>query len=244
MNNTGPSSLNIVNPIQTIGATGVNFIGNGVTMSGTWYLGGGSSAINIRNNGVGTTVTLAGAMSGTSGTVTYSGANGGKIILSGANTYTGPTAVGVSGDTNVRLVLGAANTIASSSKVIMAGGTLDPDGFTHAMQNTTLSLTANSMIDYGAGPAELEFANSSSLSWSGVLDLANWNPDVDILRVGDDATGLTPAQLADIEANGGGLGTAQISPQGFVYVIPEPSAALLGLLGGMGLLWSVRRRTA
>src|SRR5208283_6158845 len=115
-------------PIQTIVATSVNFIGNGVTMSGTWYLGGGSSAINIRNNGVGTVVTLSGAMSGTSGKVTFSGANGGTIVLSGANSYTGPTAVGVSGDTNVRLTLGAANTIASSSSVIMNGGTLDPDG--------------------------------------------------------------------------------------------------------------------
>ncbi len=64
MNNTGPSTVNIANPLQTIGASGINFIGNSATFSGNWYLGGGSTVNNIRNNGVGTTLTLSGVLSG------------------------------------------------------------------------------------------------------------------------------------------------------------------------------------
>jgi len=253
MNNTGSSSLNIVNPVQTIGATGVNFIGNGVTMSGTWYLGGGSSAINVRNNGVGTTVILSGAMSGTSGAVTYSGANGGTIVLKGANTYTGPTVVGVTGDTSIRLTLGAANTIASSSGVTMAGGTLDPDGFHHAMTSTTLGLSASSTIDYSAGAAELDFANSSGVAWTPALTLnlttagaVNWNNSSDYLEVGTGPTGLTAGQLGEIEFNGADKGDAAISAQGYVFdagQVPEPSTIALSLLGGLSLFWGIRRRT-
>jgi len=254
MQNNGPSTVNIANPVQTIGATGVDFIGNGVTYSGNWYLGGGASAINIRNNGVGTTVTLSGALSATSGTVTYSGANGGTIVLSGANTYTGPTAVGVSGDTNFRLTLGAANTIASSSRVIMAGGTLDPDGFHHVMSSTTLGLTASSTIDFTSGAAEMDFANSSGVAWIAALTLnlvatghGNWNQNGDHLEIGTDATGLTSAQLAEIEFNGTDLGDAAIDANGYIYdtaqPIPEPSTVVLSLLG-LGALWTIRRRTA
>jgi hypothetical protein len=120
---------------------------------------------------------------------------------------------------------------------------LDPGGFNHAMTATTLGLTAASTIDFSAGASELDFANSSALTWSGTLNLANWTFGVDALRFGTDATGLTAAQLADIEFNGAGLGTAQLDAFGYV-VVPEPSTALLGLLGGLGAMWAVRRRTA
>ena len=127
----------------------------------------------------------------------------------------------------------------------MAGGTLDPDGFHHAMTSTTLGLTASSTIDFGAGASEVDLANSSALIWTGVLNLNNWDPSKDVLRVGTDGTGLTSAQLADIEwdGNSGYLGDAQIDANGYVS-IPEPSTVLLGLLGGLGVMWHIRRRTA
>jgi hypothetical protein len=41
------------------------------------------------------------------------------------------------------------------------------------------------------------------------------------------------------------LGTAGINSVGDIVVAtPEPSSILLGLVGGVGVLWSVRRRKA
>jgi fibronectin-binding autotransporter adhesin len=168
------------------------------------------------------------------------------LVLSGANTYSGSTTISAG-----RLTLGAANTIASSSSVIMAGGTLDPDGFHHAMTATTLGLTASSILDYSSGAAEIDFANSSGVAWTSGMTLnlvstggGNWNNSSDYLEVGT-ATGLTSGQLAEIEFNGTDLGDAGITSQGYIIdtaQIPEPSTVVLSLLGGLGLLWNIRRR--
>lgn len=142
------------------------------------------------------------------------------------------------------LQLEIAKAIASSSSLVTKGGTFDPGGFDQAMASTTMSLTASSTIDFGARASESRFANSSALTWTGILNLANWNSSLDLLRVGTDANGLTAAQLGMIEFNGAGLGNARLDSLGFVVVIPEPSTALLGLLGGRSLMWTVRRRKA
>jgi hypothetical protein len=98
------------------------------------------------------------------------------------------------------------------------------------MGSTTLGLTTStstSTIDYSFSPsgAELDFANSSTQSWTGnLLNLKGWNPAIDKLRIGTDATGLTPAQLAKIEFDGSGLGTAVIDPTGYVHVYYGASA--------------------
>jgi PEP-CTERM motif len=242
MNNTGSSSVNIANAVQTIGTTGVNFIGSSATMSGNWFLGGGSSAINIRNNGVSTIETLSGVLSGTSGTVTFSGANGGTILLSGVNTYTGATAIGVSGDTAMTLKLGIANAIAASKGVILAGGTLDPGGFNQTFG--TLGLTANSVIDFEAGGATLDFADSHTQTWTSgdKLDIINWNASIDSIYFGDTSGALTAGQLGDIEFNGVS-GDAELNSLGeLIQVVPEPSTIALGLLGGLGVFLMRRKK--
>ena len=207
--------------------------------SGAWSLG--TNNLILRSSGGSTSpLTISGAISGTGNVALSANANS-AIILSGPNTYTGTTTVGVGG-TPVTLKLGAANTIASSSSLIMAGGTLDPGGFNHAMGSTTLGLTAaGSAIDFVSGASELDFANSSALTWSGTLNIANWNPSLDRVRFGTDATGLTSTELGDIEF-GGVSGLAQLDANG--YLVPEPSTVLLGLLGGLGTMWAARRRTA
>ena len=53
----------------------------------------------------------------------------------------------------------------------MAGGTLDLGGFNHTMNSTTLGLTASSTLLLNGGSST--FANSSALTWSGTLDLAD-----------------------------------------------------------------------
>jgi autotransporter-associated beta strand protein len=207
-----------------------------VTFSGSWTLPANGTS-TFQNQSAGTKVTFSGAISGGAG---FTKAGAGTVVLSGANTYFGPTTI-----TAGTLQLGVANAIASSSSVIMGGGTMDPDNFDQLMTSTTLGLTANSTIDFGAGATHLELANSSSLTWTAgtILNLVNWIPGVDWVRFGTDGTGLTLAQLSQIEFDGAGLGTAQLDRFGIV-VIPEPSTALLGLLGGLGVIWTVRRRTA
>jgi autotransporter-associated beta strand protein len=222
-----------------------------VVSTGTWSLG--ANNILIRNNGNSTSpLTLSGQISGTA-SLNFSGANGGKIILSGANTYSGSTTVGITGDTAITLTLGAANTIASSSSLIMAGGITDPNGQVQTMRSTTLGLTANSTFDYTSGAAEMDFANSSGVAWTSGMTLnlkstggGNWNLSGDALEIGTDTTGLIASQLLEIEFNGADLGAAGITSTGYIYdtaqVVPEPSTALLGLLGGLGVMSNIRRR--
>jgi hypothetical protein len=239
----GGSTLTLANNFaNTTTGGGINFASAAntpVVSTGTWSLG--ANNLNLRNNGNGTApLTLSGAISGTAN-LTVSGANGGKIIVSGANTYSGSTTVGSSAATSITLQAGAANEFANSSSLIMAGGTFNPGAFNQAMASATLSLTANSTIDFAAGASELDFANSSALTWTGVLNLANFDPALDKVRFGTDGTGLTVAQLRELEFNGIGLGGAQIDSSGFILV-PEPSTVLLGLLGGLSLLWTIHRR--
>jgi len=235
---------------SSVSGAGVNFAADAntpVNSTGTWSLG--ANNLVLRNNGNATSpLTLSGAISGTAN-IALSANNGGTIIFSGANTYTGTTTItgpggAGTGTTVVRLKLGAANTIASSSSVVLAGGVLDPGGLNHNMSNTTLGLaasTAGSTIDFAAGGSELDFANSSSLTWAAsTLNLLNWDPAVDKLRFGTDSTGLTSAQLADIKFNGSGQGTAVLDADGYVTT-PEPSSCVLLLAGSLLL---VRRRGA
>jgi len=224
---TGGNTITLPNnfQVETLG-TGVDFgsaANTPVISTGWWNLG--TNNLMLKNNGDATApLTISGVISGTAG-LSLSANYNGTIILSGANTYTGTTTIG-KGASAVTLKLGAANTIAGSSGVVMAGGTLDPGGLSHAMFSTTLGLTAASVIDFGAGPSELDFASSSSLTWAGTLNLTNWDSTKDKLRFGTDATGLTVGQLAEIEFNGSGLGTAKLDSNGYLVVF-EPSTGLL-----------------
>ena len=251
---TGGSLITLANNFSMFASGGINFASAAntpVRSTGTWSLG--ANNLNLRNNGNSTApLTLTGVISGT-GNMSFSGANGGTISLSGANTYSGTTTVGMTGDTAIRLTLAAANTIASSSQLIMFGGTVDPAGQHHTMTGTTLALTGNSAFDFTSGAAEMDFAKSAGVAWTAgkTLNLVstgggNWNLSSDYLEVGTDGTGLTTAQLAEIEFNGADLGAAGITSTGYIYdtaqVVPEPSTVLLGLLGGLGVMSNIRRR--
>jgi hypothetical protein len=238
---------------SSVSGAGINFSADAntpVTSSGTWTLG--ANNVVLRNNAGSTSpVKLTNVISGGGNVTLSTNSTGSSFTFSGANAYTGTTTITGAGGTgagsgNIRLVLGAANTIASSSGVALGGGILDPGGFNHAMGSTTLALltsTGASTIDFAAGASEVDFANSSAVNWTGAtLNLLNWDPNVDKLRFGTDATGLTAAQLAKIEFNGADLGTAALDANG--YVVPEPGCLSLLGLAAMPLFGRRRRRRA
>jgi hypothetical protein len=250
---SGGATVTLANNFtSTVSGAGVNFAADAntpVTSTGTWTLG--ANNLVLRNNAGSTSpLKLTNVISGTANITLSTNSTGSTINFSGANTYSGITTITGAGGAgagtgNVRLILGAPNTIASSSSVALGGGILDTGGFTHAMGSTTLALltsTGASTIDFAVGAAEIDFANSSAVNWTGaILNLTNWDPSVDHLRFGTDATGLTGAQLAKIEFNGAGLGTASLDSNGFVVVLPEPASLSLLGLGAIPMLLRRRR---
>lgn len=227
---TAPITIN--NPVTTVSGTQI-FVGNSaapVTWKGAWTLPSSGNS-TFENLTAGVTTTIAGAIGGKASLV-LNGA--GTTILSGANTFT--NFISVAGGT---VVLGSAGTISTTKKVVLNGGTLNPDGLNQNISGATLSVSNNSTMDFGVGGSTVIFASSAGLTWHGILDLTNWNPTIDTLQFGTSSSGLTAGQLGDIEFNGTGEGTAQLNSSG--DVVPEPSSMLLGMLGGLGLLVVARR---
>ena len=227
--------ITIANAVQTTATTQI-FVGlpaAPVTFSGPWTLPAAGTT-TFQNQPAGTTVTISGAIGGAAN---FAKTGAGTLVLSGPNTYSGTTTV-----TAGIVKLGAAGTVATSSGVILNGGTLEPDGFNQVMSATTLGLLADSTMDFVAGASEVDFANSSAAAWTAgkVLNLANWNFSTTKLRFGTDANGLTAAQLAQIQFNGSGLGTAMLDANGYVTV-PEPASVLLVSIGVLAA-WPCRRR--
>lgn len=198
-------------------APALNIIGSSFADAGTEFAGLiflGTNAVSIGLGGSNNLVVFSGAVSGNGSLNIY-----GNSILelsSPANNYTGSTTI-----SSGTLELGDINEIASSTNLVLAGGMLNLGGYSQNMINTTFGLATNSTIDFGAGGCELDFADSSSLTWNGILDLTNWDPSVDKLNFGMTNSALTKAQLADIEFNGMGLGSAQLDTNGYVVSLGQ-----------------------
>lgn len=153
----------------------------------------------------------------------------GTTLLTGANTHTGNTLL-----TGGNLSLGA-NHALGSGNLFLGGGSLILNNFDQA--SGTLTLSADSFIDFGSLDSTLTFADSSALGWAGTLTVANFTQGVDFFRVGTTAGGLTGTQLNLI--NLGGF-YAQIDSSGYLtasstaFAIPEPST--YGALAGLAAL--------
>jgi autotransporter-associated beta strand protein len=161
----------------------------------------------------------------------------GTLALSGDNTYTGPTVI-----TAGTLRLGAANRLADTGGLVLAGGTFSTGGFSETLG--TLTLSANSVIDLGAGDSDLVFAASNGVTWASSVTLSfiHFDAGTDSIRIGTGDSGLSAGQLGQITINGFATG---IDADGFLFIsaVPEPSAfALLAGLGGLAFAGLRRRR--
>ncbi len=148
---TAPGSGYIGRPLVSItggggtGATGVadfdpaNGVVSGVTITSPGYdYTSAPSVTFIGGGGVAPTVGTVTIGPVASGGLTKSG--NGTLTLSGASTFTGTTIV-----SNGVLKLGAANALSANSPVIVAGGTLDLNGYT--LTNASVNLSSGSIVN-------------------------------------------------------------------------------------------------
>ena len=156
----------------------------------------------------------------------------GTLILTGANHYTGDTAVreGV-------LQLGASGVIPSNSRLVLtnlsaARATFATGGFSQSLGPLSVQgvdSTLQRVIDFGNGASALSFADSSAEDWNGMpLLIVNYTPGLDSLRFGTTSSGISPAQLALLQFADLGNASAQINASGYVSPV-LPSAPWIQL---------------
>lgn len=188
-------------------------------------------AATLTTGGNNTNTSFAGVISGTGGLAKI---GTGTQTFTRANTYTGTTTV-----SDGVLNLGVASAVASSSNVVLGGGTLQ-SGFSQTLG--TLNLSASSTLDLSTG-GTFVFADSSALagSWTGTLSIIGTFSEGASVRFGTNALALTSGQLSQITINGI---AASINGSGYLTsAIPEPStyAAIFGTLALAGVVAQRRR---
>lgn len=215
----------------TLESSGGDFVNNGATFTNAPNLTSTTSGSN--------------ALTGSQG---YTGI--GTLTMAGSGSFTleqtiAAQTIDIQSGT---LLLGADNRIGNSTNMILSGGTFATNGFSD--QLGTLTLTQDSIIDFGGGDSILRFADSSGEAWdpNATLTIVNWGGTpfdgggADQLFFGGNDSGLTQAQLGQIVfADYPGFGTAQLA-DGEVVPVPEPGAiaAAFGLAALIG--WRERKR--
>jgi autotransporter-associated beta strand protein len=256
---------------------GLTFASNSYSLtSGTINLAGGSAAANtITVTSSGHTAIISASLTGSNG---MTKAGDGTARLDGTNTYTGSTTInagtlqanaanslqstsGITVNSGGSLLVSATNAVNNSATITLAGGTVAMSGSGITDTVGTLTLSANSIIDLSnaSGARTLTFADSSAISWTGTLQIWNWNGtnfhgtsygDGDRqIFFGNSASGLTQTQLNSIsfysDSGSSFIGTGFIRSTGEIAAVPEPEVYATGvlLLLGLGIhLYRQKRR--
>jgi fibronectin-binding autotransporter adhesin len=156
---------------------------------------------------------ISGVISGTGNG--FNKAGPGVLMISGENTYTGPTFVSAG-----TLKLGANNSLPDLTNISIGTATLD--GVTFTDTAGTLDVIAPATINLGSGSA-IGFAASNGTDWAGgTLNITGTFLSGSSIRFGTTASGLTGTQLGFISINGV-PGSYTLSPTGYlVNVAADP----------------------
>ncbi len=266
--NLGQGSVTLSNA-SVLQVTGAGAISNNITIgAGNGVLSNSSTGVVTYSGSLvkdGTVLTFRGGTNLVTGIISGASANSDLVVdnsyvtLSNVNTYDGPTII-TNGGT---LEIAVSNAIPDTSNIVLGGGTLITGTSTTGYSDTvgTLTLTANSTIDLGswtggAGSRNLNFANSSAITWGAgsTLLITNWsqltsfeNGAYGRIYFGNSSSALTSGQLAQISFNvNGDIYGAKLLSDGELVAdivpIPEPGVyvAASGLLALLG--WRERRR--
>jgi autotransporter-associated beta strand protein len=163
---SGGSTVTIPNNIIPAGTGtmgGINVAQGSAIFSGTVTAGAAGNPLQIRNNSTGNPVTFSGAIGDTGGGLTVSSANSTTIYLSGANTYTGPTTIGVTGDAAITLAISGSGTLGNTGTGTGSYAGAIPNTGTAFVYNSSSAQTLSGLI---SGTGALNMTGSGSLKLS------------------------------------------------------------------------------
>ncbi|SPE60960.1 exported hypothetical protein [Verrucomicrobia bacterium] len=240
---------NLYLPSMTLGPYGTfdeeggsNEITGGLSMSGgTYYMGSGTLGTTYTGVGAAATFTHLSGNHFIHGVLSITGAynqSGGNLVCEGlylrgaltmTRTYMGMPPPPVATFTNTGL-LDLGGTISTELPDAEAG---------------QVELATNAIIAFSNGfPAVIRFDNSSAVGWTAgaLLVISNWSAS-DHVFAGNDASGLSPSQLQQVEFfNPAGLapGTypAQILSTGEIVPGQRPALAAVRIPNALVLNWS------
>lgn len=186
---------------------------------------------------------------------------GGTLLVSSAITSTNITV-----ESGAKLALGASNVLSNSASLTLSGGVFQAGGFTDTL--ASLTLTANSVIDFSGAAGSLTFSSIDVSTWgASTLSIWNWSQNVDHLFASS-VTGFTPfgfgsnaqytPKITFYSDNGitqapvGWTGIGGWFPTGGNFAgttalpneiipVPEPSAVLSAALLILAVAWKERR---
>jgi autotransporter-associated beta strand protein len=213
-------SITIIDPVGLVTINSGNTLTNngGIDMSAATadltlncdYVLGNSAVWNVTS---GQTLTMGGAVSGGSGlNITKQGS--GKVILFGANTYSGATAF--SGGT---LQLGASNVIPEGSgkgDVALSGGsTLDLNGYSETVNG--LNGSSGTFVDNTAASTTSTLtvgANDVSSAFGGIIKNTGTDSTTNLIKTGTGQLTLsgTNTLSGTVTVNGGNLSVQNANP--------------------------------
>ena len=190
--------------------------------------------LTIDNYATGNTLTLGGAINAQNHDVTVQGS--GTTVISGGLTNAG---------TLTKLDGGVLNfsTSATVSNLVLSGGTLLLNSST--LLASSLHVTANSVIDFGAGAASILGLSSLTIDSGVTLTIADWTAAQDYFYLLNQPTSGTLSQI--VFAGMGPSGWSSYSKE--IRPVPEPSTygalMMLTIIGGFfGLRWYQERQLA